>query len=404
MPDDDTTYVWMMGPSSVTDMYTLENHGITAGTINYVHIFTRAKTNTYPIAGTGYYRILANYSGTTVRQYCTLTTDYDTFNYLLTSTPTGAGWTWTALDALKIGFDASSPQTTYPASLTLRPNGDTSEAWSLYGESDSYKCVDDVTPDENTTYLYTSSTVTTVMTLENCLGTETGTINNITTTFRAKKNTDSPVNFPYSSLILGASTLYGPQKTVTKEWADYSDAFTTKPGGGAWLWTDINNTSIGINNNHHSLSVRCTQLYAVVNYTANPYPHVRTTAMYAVVNYTPSSSTCYLSKPHTYTYTNNRDVRKINLWNTERKVYDLARSSKTLTMTGKEYQRPGSTPTTVLNCVCMMKDNGTFVTISGIGDTLVDTDWLISDFSYGKNTENPYIYDWTLTMERYENG
>jgi hypothetical protein len=50
------------------------------------------------------------------------------------------------------------------------------------------------------------------------------------------------------------------------------------------------------------------------------------------------------------------------------------------------------------------KDNGAYVTISGIGDDKVDTTWLITDFTYSQNEQNQYIWNWNLTAEKYESG
>lgn len=414
MPDDDTTYNWMMGTSTVTDLYTLENHGSETGTINYVKIFARAKTHLYPWAATADYRILYN-STTTVRSdKLNLTTDYNTFNILATTAPGGGAWSWANIDALKIGWEAISPTIPIILNTTFRPNavGTANEnercengTYVGAGDATNYTYIDEETADNKITYLRNnwSSTDRDSYNIPNNPG-FTGTINYVSLYGTIKSG------YPHGSLYFGLrcgaipayydSTIFQPYPC---DWALYSYTWTINPGTSlAWTWANINDLEIGFITGGTS-NCYCTQLYLVVNHIENISPHIHTTQMYTMVNYTPSSGSCYLSKPHTYTYTNNRDVRKINLWNTERKVYDLARTSKTLTMMGIEYPRPGSTPTTALNCVRAMKDNGGYITISGIGDTLIDTDWLIQDFSYSKNTENPFIYDWVLTMERYEN-
>lgn len=166
-------------------MYYVENSTET-GTINYVKIFARAKTNTYNIAPTGFYRILANHSGTTSRKSCTLTTDYNTFDYLLTSTPSGGAWNWTAVNALKIGFDANSPSLTgSTVNTTFRPNLDGSLTQSdIFGAATHIDCIKEVSSDGDTTYIYETvgwgspSTGSNTFYLPNHT-TETGTINYI---------------------------------------------------------------------------------------------------------------------------------------------------------------------------------------------------------------------------------
>lgn len=417
IPDDDTTYNWMINTSTVTDLYTLENHGSETGTINYVKIFARAKTHLYPWAATADYRILYN-STTTVRSdKLNLTTDYNTFNILATTAPGGGAWSWANIDALKIGFEAKSPATTAPYDLVFRPNAAgiinqllrfTNGILDGTGDATNYTYIDETITDEFLTCVRMAA----YLDYKDAYNipdhtTESGTINSVSILLRAKEwmegDTGYATPFIYLDLTYNYGTEFNPNNT---QWTDYKYTWTSNPTDSTvWTWADIDEIQVGVRCNSHGLNLETyiTQLYAIVNYQKTAYPQVRTTQMYTMVNYTPSSGSCYLSKPHTYTYTNNRDVRKINLWNTERKVYDLARTNKTLTMMGIEYPRPGSTPTTALNCVRAMKDNGGYITISGIGDTLIDTDWLIQDFSYSKNTENPFIYDWVLTMERYEN-
>jgi len=93
VPDDDTTYNWAINSSVVTDMYTLENHTSETGTVNYVKVFVRAKSDTYVFSPSGQYKILAYHSGTTaISDNCNLLTDYNYFSYLLTSTQSGTAW------------------------------------------------------------------------------------------------------------------------------------------------------------------------------------------------------------------------------------------------------------------------------------------------------------------------
>jgi len=142
----------------------------------------------------------------------------------------------------------------------------------------------------------------------------------------------------------------------------------------------------------------------MVNYVAQVNPQIRTTQMYALVNYTPSTGVCYLNHPRRYHISNSRKVSIVQPERGDRVVYDLCRESKMLTMEGMEYDTDISTATTRLMCVRNQKDNGEYITISGIGDDKVDTTWLITDFSYSRDERNQRVWNWTLTAEKYESG
>ena len=105
-PDEDTTYVNINVNTNKSDLYNLPNHTTEAGTINFVKVTTRCKTNA------------ANYGWDTVRnQIKTEGTSYlsdqswsDTsyVNYSTqwnTNPKVGGAWTWTQIDALQAGVN-----------------------------------------------------------------------------------------------------------------------------------------------------------------------------------------------------------------------------------------------------------------------------------------------------------
>jgi hypothetical protein len=413
IPDEDTSYVWMINPSTVTDMYTLQNHTSETGAINYVRIYARCKSNLYPQSASGLYRILANHSSATSRSIdINMTTDYNTYNYLLTSTPSGAAWNWTAIDNLKIGFDASSPNYIGTFYLTIRP-----DAIGTYNDStpipvvSRYLNVDETITDEDTTYnrfsggypdyssratdTFHSSVVTTG------LG---GTINNVSVFVRARQYDIYPVVAHAVVLLTGTVNSYALSyaNTIYTLW---SHAFTTRPGGGAWTWTNINAFEFGYGYGaiNGAADMYVTQCYAIVNYTDTVKPMIHTTQMYAMVNYNPSSTTCYLNRPIKYGISNTRKVSIIQPERGDRVVYDLCRESKVLSMDGLECDST-STATSRLLCVRNMKDNGEYITLSGFGDDKVDTTWLITDFSYNQDEMNPQMWRWSLIAEKKEVG
>lgn len=418
IPDEDTTYVYTKSTSVVTDVYRLPNHTSETGTINYVKVYARTKSNLYTQGGAGIFKILASTSALTYYSSdINLSTDYTTYNNIWLLNPeTSLAWTWADIDNLKIGIAASSPSLTgRSGTLTLRPNahGRYTNLEKYPNDTYNYDKVNDDVPDDAATYVYCALGITDWYTdtyeIENVSFVTTGVdINSVKIYQRVKGGNVNSGWHSHARSVLstGHYLYYGTDRDITttpQSWQDYSDTWTSNPSTlAAWNWTDINNLEIGIS--LKSYYAYCTQLYAYISYDLDNYsPEIRTTQCYAVVNYAASSTTCFLSKPHSYTYSNSRQVNKFNTWSGERKVYDVTRTSKMLVMMGIEYPRPDSVVTTTLNCVRAMKDNGTYITITGTGDTLVDTTWMIQDFSFAKNESNPYIYDWVLTLERYEN-
>jgi hypothetical protein len=414
VPDEDTSYVWMMNPSTVTDMYTLQNHTTETGTINYVRIYARCKSNLYPQSATGLYRILANHSSVTSRSADNnLTTDYNTYSYLLTSTPSGAAWNWTAIDNLKIGWDASSPAITgYPASMTIRPNaaGSSTELTPAPAVA-NYLNVDDVIADDHTTdnFTFSTSVVTDTYAMTNHT-TESGVITGITVQCRIMKTGNSSTDGFFAPAI---KTIGSPIRNPAYRyipynyWGEYTTTWASNPTTSvAWTWTEVDNVECGISFylQYANAAAICTQIYAVVNYIGYLYPHIHTTQMYARVNYTPSSASCYLNRPTRYGISNTRKLSIIQPEHGDRVVYDLCRESKTLSMEGLEYDTATSTATSRLLCVRNMKDNGEYITISGISDDKIDTTWLMTDFSFNRDETNPQMWNWNLTAEKYEGG
>jgi hypothetical protein len=408
IPDEDATYTWCNRTSTITDMYTLQNHTTETGTINYVRVYSRAKSYLYAQAATGLYRILAWHSGTTARSSdFDLTTDYNNFSLILTTTPSGAAWNWTAVDNLRIGWDATSPGIPLiPSSLTIRPNGAGANTnLTPVPVVANYLNVDETSQDGFSTYVYHMGTTRTtdLYAMQNHT-IESGTITgiNIFAYIRGYY-----ILNPYANLSIRTTT--GPTCEGTRfwvnfyDWTNYSYNWTSNPTTSvAWSWAEVDNLQCGVTlwgSDPATWSI-CTQLYAVVNYLANIYPQIHTTQMYARVNYSPSSGSCFLNVPRRYGISNSRKICIVQPERGNRVVYDLCRESKVLNMEGVET----STTTSRLLCVRNMKDNGEYVTISGMGDDKVDTTWLITDFVYDRDETSRGVWHWNLTAEKYENG
>lgn len=409
-PDDDSTYVWHNRTTMCTDMYILPNHTTESGTINYVRVYARAKSSLYPQSSTGSYRILAYHSGVTARSSdIDITTDYNTYSYVMTSTPSGAAWNWNAIDALRIGFDCNSPTISgQVVTSIIRPSGAGLETeCNPVGESTNWECVLNNNTSSYVESILASRYYDDLYALDDHT-TETGVISKINVFYKARRTSSAWIGYAKSRVSISGTSVYGTENHLTAAWQYYQDEWALNPDtAAAWTWVNIDALQAGVSLNQGVTNLyhaECSDLYVVVTYLEDLNPHIRTTQMYALVNYTPSTETCYLNSPMNYMISNSRKVNIVHPERGDRIVYDICRENKTLTMTGVEYDTDISTATTRLQCVRDQKDNGMYVTISGIGDTKVDTTWLITDFTYSRDQQNQRVWNWMLTAEKYESG
>ena len=429
---DLTTYVYTDSVSAVSDLYGLPNHTTETGTINSIAVYIRAKSHLYNQNSTGTYDILIwngetdptfgtpinvfNSSEATYGDDINLTTGYSNHYCTWTSNPTtNIGWQWHEIDSLLIGIKSSSPSiTTYGHTLTLRPTGagDTTEHEDFPVAGSNYEKVDEVIADNYTTYLFNRTSVSKIDLYHITDTTQSGTIQNVEVL--AKWRNDN-YNYPTAG-----SKLWNKIKTGGVEyrgdsayslhgdgWQYTSYSWASNPSDSVdWVWGDINSLQIGIETDPDYVAddkygARTTQVYAILTYDdTNVNPEIRTTQCHVKVNYTSAASFCYPLKPETYTFGHTREVKKQNTWAGKRYVYDLQRSSKTLSMSGVEYNRTENTAIDTLNCIKTMKDNGNPITISGMNDQNLNTTWLIKNFNYTQDENNPSIYRWNMEAEK----
>jgi len=421
---DTDTYVYTTNISTVSDLYNLENHTTELGSINSITVFARAKSHQYGQSSSGTFDILlddgfGNVSKSSEATYPTniqLTTGYNLYSCLWKSNPTNSeAWTWTDVDNLLIGMKCSSPTITRNYSFIFRPEdgGEFAQLGQIPSSGSHYDKVDDTTPDDDSTYLWwnTSSSQKDMFVMENHT-TQAGVINHMTlfVRWKAYRSISAGGLVGYMKPLVNTyNTEYEGTQFNDYQWGGYkvdSYKWENNPStSNPWTWTEIDNLQAGckIRTNSGEKStegVRVTQIYIVVNSNEAVNPEIRTTQMYARVKYTPSTTSCYLTKPSTYDYNHNREIKKLNFWNGDRSVYDLQRNNKTLTMTGMEYIGTTSEATIRLKCVKDMEQNGSEIEISGMDDPNLNTTWQIKSFEYRQNDTNPNIYDWVLEAEK----
>jgi len=142
----------------------------------------------------------------------------------------------------------------------------TTDNWTLAAGSTKVAAV--ATDDGDTSRIESGTTSDTIQqfTLANPTAIASGdTINSVTLYAVCKRGGTPPGNYTVSA-VLGGNTSDGTSRTSGASYAATSETFTTKPGGGAWTLTDVNNLVLQIRNTQ-TRNILATQLYAVVDYT-----------------------------------------------------------------------------------------------------------------------------------------
>ena len=403
-PDDDTTYVYNVTDSKV-DLYTLPNQSVT-GTINYVQVYSRAKSNEYTQAQTGVYHILVAPAGVCTDYYesddINLVTSYKTYNNVWTENPkTSVAWVWADIDLLCIGQRATSPEYGTEKTLTLRPNAvGTQTQLTAFGVANNWDCVNETTPDDDTTYVYMSGSGGYLYDTYNCPNhtTENGSINKVVL-YSYSKTITSGGGIRSRMYISGNGYTAAPPfvYSTTGNYVYYAWSYINSSDTGiAWTWGEIDSLEIGIG---HQTDLpggegRTTQNYAIVYYTQFSSPQIRCTQSYCRVNYD-TSATCTVDKPETISTNHARNVKMLNFWSGDREVYDLNRSGKSMVMNGIFYENA----CTDLSCLRDMALNGNTITISNLGQTCYEGDYRIRSVGWEEISKTPEVFRWILELE-----
>lgn len=144
----------------------------------------------------------------------------------------------------------------------LRPNATgTADNFSGSGCSSVWECVDDVTADDDATYVYKGGGGWNNETYaaENS-AISAGTINYVIIYVRASQS--EPIRV---ALRTGGSLYESSDISTSGSYADYSNMWTTNPDTSSpWTWSEIDNLEIGVT---LKSSARATQVWMEVNYT-----------------------------------------------------------------------------------------------------------------------------------------
>jgi hypothetical protein len=179
-------------------------------------------------------------------------------------------------DAKNIGIPANRPEefVVWPSgrTLLLRPNADTSDDHlGTYPSGAHYACVDDSTPDWDSTYVYAITTnfwTDDTYALPN--PSLTGTINYVT--IHAVGRTTGIGALQLSLQTEGqefdGSNNPGTDFPLTTTYQEYTKMWSRNPATGlVWTWQQIDSLQIGCSLYQVSGQTRCTQIYIEVYYT-----------------------------------------------------------------------------------------------------------------------------------------
>ena len=174
---------------------------------------------------------------------------------------------WTSL-ILSLDVNTTTPKYT---NFNMRPNaaGAYDVNLNISGAATNWECVDEVTPDNLTTYVYEDNDSVYGMdsySLPNHTFAQHGDQLNVTIHYRIRNNTAIGATSPGTAVakIRTHDTNYSlAGKTLTDSWVDYNYMWDLNPNTGLeWTWAEIDALEAGI----EMVTGYCTQLYINVYY------------------------------------------------------------------------------------------------------------------------------------------
>ena len=270
--DDDTTYLYSTSITSLQDTLALENHPSLTGTIVSVTAYARG----YGSSPNGRGATGIKTGGTIYRSneqvLGNFWSDLDPYQAFL-NPDTGLAWTWADINNLEVlvyqrySVGAAQQRTTQvyvkvhylPDTVeVLRPNaaGDVCGISGQVGAAcpDHYLNVDEVVPDDDTTYVFGSAWAppptnpSDLYNIENS-GVGAGVITNVAVYGRFKDNADDRYRgaTSYFWIKTGGAQYRSGGYPQLGDWSDFYRNWATNPQTGvAWTWADINALQIGL--------------------------------------------------------------------------------------------------------------------------------------------------------------
>jgi len=180
-------------------------------------------------------------------------------------------WDNTSSGLLDKGFVPSSTETLHPTS-----DVDTGDWHQVGGETGFYTSVDEVTSDDDTTYVWLQVFDTSWWPIEWGLADSSGTgsINSVTVYYDCRVYSVPVLNKVRPFVRSGSTKDTGTERTLTQTYQQWSDVWNTNPDtSSAWTWNEIDSLQVGIDGyDENGDKNRVTQVYVVVDYTPNYAP------------------------------------------------------------------------------------------------------------------------------------
>ncbi|MBI2852505.1 MAG: hypothetical protein HYX84_05345 [Chloroflexi bacterium] len=183
--------------------------------------------------------------------------------------------TWIASGSNLTVFGGQVKLSSTSVTETLRPNGVGSLTEITYTTPSSqphWSMVDEATSDDDTTQVWsvTQAYQTDLYALSDT--TLTGTINKVTVYIRVMgQDIASYHALAREAIRTNGTNFFGTEHVLPATWTNYSYEWTTNPyTGNPWTWAEINALEAGVSIGYQNTGYysRCTQVYAVVDYTA----------------------------------------------------------------------------------------------------------------------------------------
>ena len=156
---------------------------------------------------------------------------------------------------------------------TLRPSADGDETnLEPDGDDANWKCVDDVTPDDASTFVKNYDSVYKRDLYELPASSGSGTINSVTIHFRCSRDGGAPLAYAKPSQKSGVVVTDGSEIEIVAGFNNYSQQYNDNPeDAAAWEWADIDALQIGVSlkgsGSPSWTNAYCTQVYVEVDYT-----------------------------------------------------------------------------------------------------------------------------------------
>lgn len=196
------------------------------------------------------------------------TPNVDTLLRYVTILPRHKGWA--SYKFASAYFSGGGGGCSGPGTETLRPVGvGNSSNLVANGCATNYLCVDDVSTDDDATYVKSVGTSYLTDTYAAANPTDTAcTITSVTVYVRARKF----VKTAYAQVVLrtNGADYAGSEETLGSSFVDYSQQWTNNPfTGSAWTWAEVTDMEIGVRlrSTKATHPARCTQVWVVVAYT-----------------------------------------------------------------------------------------------------------------------------------------